>query len=180
MFAKFQFTFFSWLLLWVADCARSTENVVYPRLLETRGLDADKILYIQDDIVLKLQKTSVLSESFVFSNNINGRRVDKIVSFQLAECTPKYKYFFQIKLVYYEGPMRSNGVRFIVAEKMRMAKHVFQTLDHQHARPAFRRASVSRVRSRCTRYRSIVESRDLGQKQNHRSSSLLFSSCQWL
>uniref|UniRef100_A0A0K8RB09 Putative metalloprotease n=1 Tax=Ixodes ricinus TaxID=34613 RepID=A0A0K8RB09_IXORI len=76
----FQCTFFSWLLMRVADCASSPGNVVYPRLLEARGLDDEKHLYIQDDIVLRLQKTSVLSENFVFSENFDGRRVDKIMN----------------------------------------------------------------------------------------------------
>uniref|UniRef100_V5HAB7 Putative tick metalloprotease n=1 Tax=Ixodes ricinus TaxID=34613 RepID=V5HAB7_IXORI len=76
MFAVFRCTFFSWLLLRVADCG----NIVYPRLLEARGRDAEKILYIQDDVVLRLQKTSVLSENFVFSENFDGRRVDKIMN----------------------------------------------------------------------------------------------------
>uniref|UniRef100_A0A0K8RC73 Putative metalloprotease n=1 Tax=Ixodes ricinus TaxID=34613 RepID=A0A0K8RC73_IXORI len=80
MFAIFQCTFFSWLLMRVADCASSPGNVVYPRLLEARGLDDEKHLYIQDDIVLRLQKTSVLSENFVFSENFDGRRVDKIMN----------------------------------------------------------------------------------------------------
>ncbi|CAN7940410.1 unnamed protein product, partial [Ixodes pacificus] len=104
MFQIFQCTFFSWLLLRVADCeylmirkytcvpnaARSIGNVVYPRLLEARGLDAEKILYIQDDVFLRLQKTSVLSESFVFSENINGRRVDKIMNGKELEADMYY------------------------------------------------------------------------------------------
>uniref|UniRef100_A0A6B0VEH1 Putative secreted metalloprotease n=1 Tax=Ixodes ricinus TaxID=34613 RepID=A0A6B0VEH1_IXORI len=86
MFAVFRCTFFSWLLLGVGVCG----NVVYPRLLEARGLDAEKILYIQDDVVLRLQKTSVLSESFVFSENINGRRVDKIMNGKELEADMYY------------------------------------------------------------------------------------------
>uniref|UniRef100_A0A0K8RLH8 Putative metalloprotease n=1 Tax=Ixodes ricinus TaxID=34613 RepID=A0A0K8RLH8_IXORI len=80
MFAIFQCTFFSWMALRVAYCGPPPGNVVYPRLLQSRGLDAEKILYIQDDIVLRLQKTSVLSEGFVFSENIDGTRVDKIMN----------------------------------------------------------------------------------------------------
>ncbi|EEC12347.1 conserved hypothetical protein [Ixodes scapularis] len=92
MFAIFQCTFFAWLLLHFADCdaARSTGNVVYPRLLEARGLDADKILYIQDDVVLRLQKSSVLSESLVFSENINGRRVNKLMNGKELEADMYY------------------------------------------------------------------------------------------
>uniref|UniRef100_A0A0K8REJ2 Putative metalloprotease n=1 Tax=Ixodes ricinus TaxID=34613 RepID=A0A0K8REJ2_IXORI len=86
MFAVFRCTLFSWLLLGVGVCG----NVVYPRLLEARGLDAEKILYIQDDVVLRLQKTSVLSESFVFSENINGRRVDKIMNGKELEADMYY------------------------------------------------------------------------------------------
>uniref|UniRef100_A0A0K8RLI3 Putative metalloprotease n=1 Tax=Ixodes ricinus TaxID=34613 RepID=A0A0K8RLI3_IXORI len=80
MLAIFQRAWFSVLLLPIADSAPSPSNVVYPRLLESRGLDVEKILYIQDDIVLRLQKTSILSEGVVFSENIDGTRVDKIMS----------------------------------------------------------------------------------------------------
>uniref|UniRef100_A0A0K8R650 Putative metalloprotease n=1 Tax=Ixodes ricinus TaxID=34613 RepID=A0A0K8R650_IXORI len=80
MLAIFQRAWFSVLLLPIADSAPSPSNVVYPRLLESRGLDVEKILYIQDDIVLRLQKTSILSEGVVFSENIDGTRVDNYVT----------------------------------------------------------------------------------------------------
>uniref|UniRef100_V5ID15 Putative tick metalloprotease n=1 Tax=Ixodes ricinus TaxID=34613 RepID=V5ID15_IXORI len=120
MFAKFQFTFFSWLLLWVADCARSTDNVVYPRLLEARGLDAEKVLYIQDDVVLRLQKTSVLSESFVFSENINGRRVDRIMNGKELEAN-MYHDRNQMASVNIEETNGGVKVKGILSDTLRIA-----------------------------------------------------------
>uniref|UniRef100_A0A0K8R461 Putative metalloprotease n=1 Tax=Ixodes ricinus TaxID=34613 RepID=A0A0K8R461_IXORI len=80
MFVIFQCAFLSGLLIRVTDSAPSPGIVVYPRLLEERGLDAEKMLYVQDDIVLRLQKTSVLSENIVFRKNLDGTRVDKIMN----------------------------------------------------------------------------------------------------
>uniref|UniRef100_V5IF48 Putative tick metalloprotease n=1 Tax=Ixodes ricinus TaxID=34613 RepID=V5IF48_IXORI len=80
MFTIFQCAFLSGLLIRVTDSAPSPGIVVYPRLLEERGLDAEKMLYVQDDIVLRLQKTSVLSENIVFRKNLDGTRVDKIMN----------------------------------------------------------------------------------------------------
>ncbi|XP_029840883.2 venom metalloproteinase antarease-like TtrivMP_A [Ixodes scapularis] len=80
MFGTFHCAFLSGLLIRVADFAPSPGIVVYPRLLEARGLDAEKVLYIQDDIVLRLQKTAILSENIVFRENLDGTRVDKIMN----------------------------------------------------------------------------------------------------
>uniref|UniRef100_A0A0K8RHZ1 Putative metalloprotease n=1 Tax=Ixodes ricinus TaxID=34613 RepID=A0A0K8RHZ1_IXORI len=80
MFAIFQCAFLSGLLIRVANSAPSPGIVVYPRLLEARGLDAEKMLYIQDDIVLRLQKTSILSENIVFRENLDETKVDKIMN----------------------------------------------------------------------------------------------------
>uniref|UniRef100_A0A6B0VE30 Putative secreted metalloprotease n=1 Tax=Ixodes ricinus TaxID=34613 RepID=A0A6B0VE30_IXORI len=120
MFAIFQCTFFSWLLLRGSDCARSTGNVVYPTLLEARGLDAEKVLYIQDDIVLRLQKTSVLSESFVFSNNINGRRVDRIMNGKELEAN-MYHDRSRMASVTLEEKAGGVEVKGILSETLRIA-----------------------------------------------------------
>ncbi|XP_040068575.1 venom metalloproteinase antarease-like TtrivMP_A [Ixodes scapularis] len=120
MFAIFQFAFLTWLLLRVADCARPTGNVVYPRLLETRGLDAEKILYIQDDIVLRLRKTSVLTEGVVFSENIDGRRVDKIMNGKELEAD---MYHDRNRMASVNIKERSGGieVKGILSDTLRIA-----------------------------------------------------------
>uniref|UniRef100_A0A0K8RJT5 Putative metalloprotease n=1 Tax=Ixodes ricinus TaxID=34613 RepID=A0A0K8RJT5_IXORI len=60
----------------MVNSAPFREHVVYPRLLDERGLDVEKILYIEDDIILRLKKNSVLAERFIFSESVNGTRED--------------------------------------------------------------------------------------------------------
>ncbi|XP_040065710.1 venom metalloproteinase antarease-like TtrivMP_A [Ixodes scapularis] len=79
MLLIFKCAYFSGILLRVVHSAPSTEYVVYPRLLDERGLDVERILYIQDDIVLRLQKNTVLGERFTFSETVNGTREDTIM-----------------------------------------------------------------------------------------------------
>uniref|UniRef100_A0A0K8RAG3 Putative metalloprotease n=1 Tax=Ixodes ricinus TaxID=34613 RepID=A0A0K8RAG3_IXORI len=71
--------YFSGLLLRAVHSASSTEYVVFPRLLDERGLDVERMLYIRDDIILRLKKNTVLGERFTFSETVNGTREDTIM-----------------------------------------------------------------------------------------------------
>ncbi|XP_042149503.1 uncharacterized protein LOC121837766 [Ixodes scapularis] len=179
MFAIFQCTFLSWLLLRVSDCARSTGNVVYPRLLEARGLDADKVLYIQDDIVLNLQKTSVLSESFVFSNNNNGRRVDKLMNGKELEANLYHDRarMASVTLEEKEGRVEVKG---IVSETLRIAPlplsarsedghipHELLQLDQRHQDPP---SSMTVVPKRLQRNNIFHAELKIVVDDNHRSA----------
>ncbi|CAN8030042.1 unnamed protein product, partial [Ixodes persulcatus] len=62
------------------------EEVVYPRILEARGLNGEKMLHIRDGLTLSLEKSTVFSENFVFTEHdgkkqydtsMNGKDLDK-------------------------------------------------------------------------------------------------------
>ncbi|XP_040076172.1 uncharacterized protein LOC115319715 [Ixodes scapularis] len=58
----------------------SAEYVVYPRLLEARGMNGTKLLHVNEKITLRLKKSSVLAENLVVST-INGyEQVDTLVN----------------------------------------------------------------------------------------------------
>uniref|UniRef100_V5GG38 Putative tick metalloprotease n=1 Tax=Ixodes ricinus TaxID=34613 RepID=V5GG38_IXORI len=79
MLLIFKCAYFSGLLLSAVDSAPFPEYVVYPRLLEARGPNGEKLLYIQDDIILRLERSSVLADNLIFRETIDGTTVDKFM-----------------------------------------------------------------------------------------------------
>uniref|UniRef100_A0A0K8RCX5 Putative metalloprotease n=1 Tax=Ixodes ricinus TaxID=34613 RepID=A0A0K8RCX5_IXORI len=120
MLPVFKCTFFSGMLLRMVNLAPSHEYVVYPRLLDERGLDVEKILYIQDDIILRLKKNSVLAERFIFSETVNGTREDTIMDGKKLEAN---MYHDRIRMASVNVEVK-NGmveVKGILSNRLRIA-----------------------------------------------------------
>uniref|UniRef100_A0A6B0U207 Putative secreted metalloprotease n=1 Tax=Ixodes ricinus TaxID=34613 RepID=A0A6B0U207_IXORI len=52
----------------------ANEYIAYPRLLEERGENGEKLLRIKDGLTLRLEKISSLGENFVFTER-NGAQL---------------------------------------------------------------------------------------------------------
>uniref|UniRef100_A0A1S4KZS2 Uncharacterized protein n=2 Tax=Ixodes scapularis TaxID=6945 RepID=A0A1S4KZS2_IXOSC len=57
-----------------------SENIVYPRIIESRDLNGEKTLYIRPGLVLSLEKSRVFSDNFVFSEDDGVNRHERLVS----------------------------------------------------------------------------------------------------
>ncbi|CAN8007558.1 unnamed protein product, partial [Ixodes pacificus] len=57
-----------------------SENIVYPRMIESRDLNGEKTLYIRPGLVLSLEKSRVFSDNFVFSIDDGVNRHDRLMS----------------------------------------------------------------------------------------------------
>ncbi|CAN8007565.1 unnamed protein product, partial [Ixodes pacificus] len=57
-----------------------SENIVYPRILQSRDQNGEKTLYIRPGLVLSLEKSRVFSDNFVFSEDDGVNRHDKLIN----------------------------------------------------------------------------------------------------
>uniref|UniRef100_A0A6B0UWX7 Putative secreted metalloprotease n=1 Tax=Ixodes ricinus TaxID=34613 RepID=A0A6B0UWX7_IXORI len=54
------------------DCAPFPEHIVYPKLLDARGINGQKVLHIKNGLTLNLEKLSVLADSLVLTESNDG------------------------------------------------------------------------------------------------------------
>ncbi|CAN8030135.1 unnamed protein product [Ixodes persulcatus] len=57
-----------------------SENIVYPRILQSRDQNGEKTLYIRPGLVLSLEKSRVFSDNFVFSEDDGVNRHDELMN----------------------------------------------------------------------------------------------------
>ncbi|CAN8007559.1 unnamed protein product, partial [Ixodes pacificus] len=57
-----------------------SENIVYPRIIESRDLNGERTLYIRPGLVLSLEKSRVFSENFVFSEDDGVNRHERLMN----------------------------------------------------------------------------------------------------
>ncbi|KAM7296945.1 putative metalloprotease [Ixodes scapularis] len=67
------------VMLAVCLAGPAEERIVYPRVLEGRGLRGEKMLYIHDGLTLSLQKSRVFAENFVLTVDDGLTQTDKIM-----------------------------------------------------------------------------------------------------
>ncbi|KAG0416403.1 hypothetical protein HPB47_006448, partial [Ixodes persulcatus] len=56
------------------------EEVVYPRILEARGPNGKKMVYIRDGLTLSLEKSKVFSENFTFTEGDSMNYTNKAIN----------------------------------------------------------------------------------------------------
>ncbi|XP_042150514.1 LOW QUALITY PROTEIN: venom metalloproteinase antarease-like TtrivMP_A [Ixodes scapularis] len=64
----------------LAAAGLPSENIVYPRILQSRDLNGEKTLYIRPGLVLSLEKSRVFSDNFIFSEDDGVNRHDKLMN----------------------------------------------------------------------------------------------------
>uniref|UniRef100_A0A147BXU4 Putative secreted metalloprotease n=1 Tax=Ixodes ricinus TaxID=34613 RepID=A0A147BXU4_IXORI len=79
MSALFAFLFSFAMTVEGLKAGPSAEYVVYPRILESRGMNGEKLLHINEKLTLRLEKISVLPRNFVVSSLYGAKQVDKVV-----------------------------------------------------------------------------------------------------
>ncbi|CAN8007563.1 unnamed protein product, partial [Ixodes pacificus] len=57
-----------------------SENIVYPKILQSRDQNGEKTLYIRPGLVLSLEKSRVFSDNFVFSEDDGVNRHDRLMN----------------------------------------------------------------------------------------------------
>uniref|UniRef100_V5HCA0 Putative tick metalloprotease n=1 Tax=Ixodes ricinus TaxID=34613 RepID=V5HCA0_IXORI len=79
MSALFAFLFSFAMMVEGLRAGPSADYVVYPRLLAERGINGEKLLHINEELTLRLAKTSVLAKHFLVSSLHGAKQADKVV-----------------------------------------------------------------------------------------------------
>uniref|UniRef100_A0A0K8R903 Putative metalloprotease n=1 Tax=Ixodes ricinus TaxID=34613 RepID=A0A0K8R903_IXORI len=112
------------------DCAPFPENIVYPKLLEARGIKGQKVLHIKDGLTLTLEKLSVLADSLVFTESndgvatkttMNGTELEKLL----------YRDRAKMAAVALEEKHSSIEVMGVLSDKLRIAPWPFMARSEE-------------------------------------------------
>uniref|UniRef100_A0A6B0VDJ4 Putative secreted metalloprotease n=1 Tax=Ixodes ricinus TaxID=34613 RepID=A0A6B0VDJ4_IXORI len=106
------------------DCAPFPENIVYPKLLEARGIKGQKVLHIKDGLTLTLEKLSVLADSLVFTESNDGVATETIMNGTELE-KPLYRDRAKMAAVALEEKHSSIEVMGVLSDKLRIAPWPF-------------------------------------------------------
>ncbi|KAM7298708.1 venom metalloproteinase antarease-like TtrivMP_A [Ixodes scapularis] len=98
----------------------SAERFVYPRLLQARGVNGEKLLHIRDGLTLHLEETSVLAENFILSTFENGDQIDTPMNGRELEKNV-YRDRNQVAAVSVKEKDGTIEVRGAVSPKLRIA-----------------------------------------------------------
>uniref|UniRef100_V5ID05 Putative tick metalloprotease n=2 Tax=Ixodes ricinus TaxID=34613 RepID=V5ID05_IXORI len=75
-----------WAVALFSFCIAEKEHgIVYPRMLESRAATGERMLKINDDLTLTLQKSKVFADDFLFSTTENNEPIDYYVRAEDAE-----------------------------------------------------------------------------------------------
>uniref|UniRef100_V5HD66 Putative tick metalloprotease n=1 Tax=Ixodes ricinus TaxID=34613 RepID=V5HD66_IXORI len=80
MLEVYRLAFFCTIFYGDVDCAPFPEYIVYPKLLEAREINGQKVLHIKDGLTLTLKKLSVLADSLVFTEKNDGVAIETIMN----------------------------------------------------------------------------------------------------
>uniref|UniRef100_A0A147BWR6 Putative secreted metalloprotease n=1 Tax=Ixodes ricinus TaxID=34613 RepID=A0A147BWR6_IXORI len=80
MLEVYRLAFFCAFFYGNVDCAPVPEYIVYPKLLEAREINGQKVLHIEDGLTLTLEKLSVLADSLVFTEKNDGVATETIMN----------------------------------------------------------------------------------------------------
>uniref|UniRef100_A0A0K8RJG6 Putative metalloprotease n=1 Tax=Ixodes ricinus TaxID=34613 RepID=A0A0K8RJG6_IXORI len=98
----------------------SVERVVYPRLLQARGANGEKLLHIKDGLTLHLEKTSVLAENFILTTFQGGNQIHTAMNGKELEKNV-YRDRKQAAAVSVEEHDGTLEVRGALSQKLRIA-----------------------------------------------------------
>uniref|UniRef100_V5H2U7 Putative tick metalloprotease n=2 Tax=Ixodes ricinus TaxID=34613 RepID=V5H2U7_IXORI len=80
MLEVYRLAFFCAIFCVNVDCVPFSEYIVYPKLLEAREINGQKVLHIKDGLTLTLKKLSVLADSLVFTESNGGVATEAIMN----------------------------------------------------------------------------------------------------
>ncbi|XP_042149161.1 venom metalloproteinase antarease-like TtrivMP_A [Ixodes scapularis] len=145
----------------------TAERVVYPRLLQARGANGEKLLHIQNGLTLHLEKTSVLAENFTITtfeggnqihSTMNGKNLEKnvyrdrsqaaAVSVEEQDGTLEVRGALSPKLRIAPSPLKARS------EDGQMAHEIFEIEQHGDFRSDYIVPPSLKVQERTVVYRN--------------------------